>query len=149
MGVVLMLRKRARTRALVKKIQEGAFGDMSPSERTQQSRKQGLPGTGEKKKPLISFFKSFFRQITETGLGTARSRDDAVEISAGRHQDRKHRSGFFGAKLVLPVLLVSVFLILKVSGIIVVSNHMTIAGIVLLGLLGILSARYLAQTENR
>jgi tight adherence protein C len=135
MGVVLMLRKRAKTRALVKKIQESGFRDASTLQQD-RSQKRPLPGKKEKKNPMVSFLSLF--------SGKGRKHDPELPdpgtmrlkfLQAGIKTENIE-AAFFGAKLFLPVLLVSVFLILKFTGTIVVSNPMTIAGIVLLGLIG-------------
>jgi len=135
MGVVLMLRKRARTRELVKRIQEGGLRDLS-SEHIQQSRKRALPGAGEKKNPLVSVFSLFSskRRKQDPDLpdpGTMR-----LKFLQAGIKTENFEAAFFGAKLVLPVLLVSLFLILKLSGVLIINNPKTILGIVLLGLFG-------------
>ncbi|MDT8380428.1 MAG: hypothetical protein RQ739_16215, partial [Desulfotignum sp.] len=54
MGVVLFLRKRAKTQALVKKIQTSGFGEASTLQ-PDRSQKRDLAGKKVKKNPLVSF----------------------------------------------------------------------------------------------
>lgn len=135
MGVVLILRKRAKTRALVKKIQDSGFGGLSPSERI-ESQKRSLPGEREKKNPLVSFLSFFSGKSRKQDPDLPYPETMRLKFLQAGIKAANFEAAFFGAKLVLPVLLVSLFLILKFSGFFIISNPMSIAGIVLLGLFG-------------
>lgn len=136
MGVVMFVRQRKKNRAMIRRIQHGGFMDDERIDLGAQTRK--LPHADEKKNPVASFF-SFF-STRGRKKDPDRDLDDPgamrVKFLQAGIRAKNFEAAFFGAKLFLPILFITLFLVIRVFFFPVMGNPMTIFLTVFLGLFG-------------
>jgi tight adherence protein C len=135
MGVVVILQRRKKTRALVQKIKQDGFADAS-SAGGSRSQKRALPGTAERKNVLASFFSLFSGKAWKKDADIPDPESIRLKFLRAGIRSKNFDTAFFGAKLFLPVFFVCVFLILKFTVYVSMGNLQSIITLVLLGLFG-------------
>jgi tight adherence protein C len=135
MGLVLVVQRRKKARALVQKIQGGGFADASSGDGS-RSQKRALPGTAEQKNPLASFFSFFSGKARKKSPEIPDPGNMRMKFLQAGIRAKNFDPAFFGAKLFLPVFFVCVFLILKFSVYVAMGNIKAIIILVFLGLFG-------------
>ena len=133
--VIFISQRRKKTSALVQKIKDGGVADASYRDGS-QTRKRALPGTAEQKNPMAAFFSFFSGKARKKDTELPDPSDMRLKFLRAGIQSKNFGAAFFGAKLFLPVFFVCVFLILKFSVYISMSNINVILILVFLGLFG-------------